>query len=178
MKTIIRSVVLLAVAGVLALVGPAAVANASPGASHPGKHVTQQDKDFLRAAHQSNLAEIADGNLALQKSSNPSVRALGAMWIADHTRLDADLAKVAATLGVALPAKPNAEQRALARKLQELSGAEFDKAWIKGETTGHRKAKANGQRELKKGSNELAIAVAQTSAPIIEHHLQELLDLQ
>ncbi len=63
MRRIVRATVLLLAAVVLALVGPAAVAQA---ATSDGQ-VSAQDKAFLRAAHQSNLAEIATGKLAEQK---------------------------------------------------------------------------------------------------------------
>jgi putative membrane protein len=59
-----------------------------------------QDTRFLRAAHQSNLAEIATGQLAQQKATNPTVRDLGARFVTDHTPLDQALQQTAAALGV------------------------------------------------------------------------------
>ena len=64
------------------------------------------------------------------------------------------------------------------RKLDKLSGSAFDNAWISGQIVAHKKAKANGQRELTKGSNRNAVKVARTSAPIVAHHLDELMKLR
>lgn len=185
MRSIIRGATLLVAAVVLALVGPAAIAQAATphhqaqGApSGCGTNVSHQDARFLKAAHQSNLAEIQTGQLAVSRSKTAAVRDLGMMFVTDHTPLDADLVKVAAKLGVTLPSRPNAEQRAFAAKLDKLSGAEFDKAWLKGQIKGHRKAKATGQHELKTGSDCDAITVARTSAPIVVHHLDELVSLR
>jgi putative membrane protein len=175
MRTIIRGAVLMLAALALVLLGPAATA----GATTPdhGK-VSEQDKAFLVAAHQSNLAEIATGELADRKAADQRVRDLGRMLVTDHTKLDADLVKVAHKLGVALPSQPNAEQKAFAAKLAKLSGTSFDRTWVSGQLTAHCKAQDNGKKELAKGSNKDAVKVAKTSAPVIAHHIQELQDIQ
>jgi putative membrane protein len=174
MRTILRGAAMLLAALVLVIVGPAAAA----GATTPGHdRVSDQDRAFLVAAHQSNLAEIATGALAERKGASEEVRDLGKMFVTDHTRLDADLEKVADRLGVHLPSQPNAEQRAFAAKVAKLSGSSFDRQWLAGQITAHCKAKANGEKELAKGSNHDVIELARTSAPIIAHHLQELQDI-
>ena len=74
MRSIIRGAVVLLGAVALALLGPAAMAEAATGA-------TAQDAAFLRAAHQSNLAEITTGKLAQRKGRSAEVRDLGRMWV-------------------------------------------------------------------------------------------------
>jgi putative membrane protein len=174
MRTILRGAAMLLAALVLVLVGPAAAANAT---TPDHGHVSDQDKAFLVAAHQSNLAEIATGALAERKGASKEVRDLGKMFVTDHTRLDADLKKVADKLGVHLPSQPNAEQRAFAAKVAKLSGSSFDRQWLAGQITAHCKAKANGEKEIAKGSNHDVIKIAKTSAPVIQHHLDELQDI-
>jgi putative membrane protein len=175
MKWIIRATVLLLGTVALALVGPAAMAEASTGHS---SGVTAPDRTFLRAAHQSNLAEIATGKLAQQKSRNAHVRELGRMWVADHTRLDATLKQVAKRYGVSLPSQPNAEQRAQAARDAKLSGTAFDRTWLNGELTGHVKTRTAGRTELAKGSNADVQKIARTSAPIVQHHINEIVSTQ
>ena len=176
MRLIVRGVVLLLGAVALALVGPATMAQAStPGSAHG---VTDQDRAFLRAAHQSNLAEIAAGTLAEQKGRSAQVRELGRMWVEDHTRLDADLKKVTQRLGVSLPTQPNAEQRAFAARVKKLSGTTFDKVWLSGQLTGHVETRTAGRTELARGSNADALKVAKTSAPIVQHHINEIVFTQ
>jgi len=85
-----------------------------------------QDRAFLVAAHQSSLTEIQAGKAALQKSGNGVVRQHGQLFIRDHTRLDADLRKVADDLDVDLPSQPNATQRATLASVSALSGSAFD----------------------------------------------------
>jgi len=133
-----------------------------------------QDRTFLVAAHQSNLTEIAAGKAALQKSSNGVVRRHGQLFIRDHTRLDADLRKVADDLDVDLPSQPSAAQRATLASVSAKSGSAFDAAWLSSQLAGHRQAKAAGQRELAQGSDARVKQLATAAAPVIQMHLDML----
>ncbi|GAA3351994.1 hypothetical protein GCM10020358_84160 [Amorphoplanes nipponensis] len=156
-----------AVAGVATvLLLPATAATAAP---------SDQDTAFLRAAHQSNLAEIATGRLAQQQAGSDRVKELGARWVADHTKLDTALRDTAGTLGVDLPDAPNAEQRALARRYQAASGAAFDKLWVPTQMDAHMKAMQLGEKELAQGGDAQAKKVAQDAAPVVAAH-HDLLD--
>ena len=166
--TIARRLAMLAGAAALAcayLGLTAGIAAAAPSA---------QDKAFLVAAHQSNLTEIQAGKAALQKSGNDVVRRHGQLFIRDHTRLDADLRKVAGALNVDLPSQPSAAQRATLASVSAKSGSAFDAAWLASQLTGHRQAKADGQRELSQGSDAQVKKLAQTAAPVIQMHLDML----
>jgi putative membrane protein len=131
---------------------------------------SEQDAAFLRAAHQSNLAEIATGQQAQQKASSQVVKDLGARFVADHTRLDAAVTDAAATLGVSLPDAPNPEQQAAAARLDAASGQEYDALWISIQLDAHMKAMANGEKEIAQGSDPLAVQVARDAAPVIAAH--------
>jgi putative membrane protein len=156
-----------AVAGVATLLlVPATAAAAAP---------SDQDTAYLRAAHQSNLAEIATGRLAQQKAESDEVKELGERWVADHTRLDAALTQTAEALDVELPEAPNAEQQALARRYEAASGSAFDKLWIPTQMDAHMKAMQLGQREIADGSDARAKKVAQDAAPVVASH-HELLE--
>ena len=172
MRSLIRATVLLLGAVVLTLLGSMATAEAST----PG--VTSQDAAFLRAAHQSNLAEITTGKQAEQKSGNAQVRALGREWVMMHTQLDAGLRQVARKHGVSLPGQPNAMQRAQAAKDAKFSGAAYDRTWLSGELTGHVMTRTGGRTELARGSNADVLKIDRTSAPIVQHHINQIVAAQ
>jgi putative membrane protein len=151
-----------AVAGVATLLLlPATSASAAP---------SDQDTSYLRAAHQSNLAEIATGNLAQEKAESQQVKDLGARWVEDHTRLDSALQDTAEALGVDLPDAPNAEQQALARRYEAASASEFDALWIPTQMDAHMKSMRLGETEIAEGSDAQAKKVAQDAAPVIAAH--------
>ncbi|WP_202638775.1 DUF4142 domain-containing protein [Bailinhaonella thermotolerans] len=140
--------------------------------------LNEQDRTYLVRAHQSNLAEIAAGKAASQKSNAAELRDMGAKLIDDHTKLDEDVKRVAQRAGVALPATPSQEQQ---RQLQEVSGksgVEFERAWVTSQLAGHRQTLAEGGRELEQGSAAEVKRLARDAEPVVQHHLDMLLDLK
>jgi putative membrane protein len=154
----------IAVAGALLFL-PLLPAGAS-AASAP----SAQDRAFLIAAHQANLAEIAGGHLAGQKGVSAQVRALGTRFAADHTTLDSALVKTAEAAGVALPATPNPEQQALAAKYRTAPASAFDALYLTTQMTAHTQALAAGRTELAKGADPAVKTVVATAAPVILAH--------
>jgi putative membrane protein len=160
------------------LAGAAALACAWVGLTAAGAAAAPsgQDRAWLAAAHQSNLTEIEAGKAALAKSSNAVVREHGQLFIRDHTRLDADLRKVAEELNVDLPSQPSPAQRATLAEVSAQSGAAFDAAWVRSQLAAHRAAKASGQEELAEGSDAQVKGLAEAAAPVIQMHLDMLVE--
>jgi putative membrane protein len=164
MRRLVLRALSIAAAAALVVAG-ATVAQAAPTA------LNAQDRSYLQGAHQSNLAEIATGKLAQTKGSSKAVKELGMMLVADHTKLDAALRKVAAAKQVSLPSAPNAEQRAMQAKLAAASGADFDAMFVSGQIVGHAKTMALGMKEAKAGQDPTVKKAAAAAAPVVaEHH--------
>ncbi|MGK5682504.1 DUF4142 domain-containing protein [Actinoplanes sp. URMC 104] len=125
---------------------------------------------FLRAAHQSNLAEIAAGRLAQRKSPSAGVRAIGARFVRDHTAMDAEVIRVAAQLRVTLPDLPTEQQQELACRYEAARPTEFDPLFVSTQLAGHHKALKRAQREATAGAEPPARQVAAAAVPVIESH--------
>lgn len=136
--------------------------------------VSSQDRSWLIAAHQSNLAEISGGNLAAGKGHTDAVRKAGRMLTQDHAELDSKLRSVAQELGVNLPAEPNAEQQQEAKEFKSLSGTRFDQAWTHDQADGHVKAIELTEREIQTGSVPQVKQLAQSTLPVLKKHLNTL----
>jgi putative membrane protein len=147
---------------------------AAPAALRTVTDVTAQDRQWMVAAHQSNLTEIAAGTAAQQKATTDKVRRLGTMFKQMHTQQDAQLRAAARTLGVDLPGAPNAQQRAALAAVSAESGAAFDAAWIAQQTTSHRQTLAATDQQIANGSNDTALRLARASRPVVAAHLAEL----
>jgi putative membrane protein len=150
----------------LAAVGTLSVARAA---------LSAQDRAFLRAAHQTNLAEIAGGRIAERRGRTPEVRALGARFIRDHTAMDADLTRIAGDLGVRLPQRPNEAQRKRAAQYESFEAERFDILYVLTQLVGHQAAMADGDREIKEGRNPQVRRLAVDAAPVVASHHRELL---
>ncbi|WP_280267237.1 DUF4142 domain-containing protein [Nocardia wallacei] len=147
--------------------GAAGVAGAQPTA-------TPVDRDFLMAAHQSHMAEIAMGGRATAMASCREVQELAPTLVADHTRLDGMVTAAAARNGVALPVTPTAEQAQTVLDTAPKTGRDFDIAWLQAQEKGHTAALQNAERELAAGQSPDVRGVAEQSAPLIEEHLEEV----
>ncbi|WP_436527532.1 DUF4142 domain-containing protein [Actinoplanes sp. HUAS TT8] len=162
-------------------VAPAAVAPAADPAAvsalaEPAAVASGPDAEFLQAAHQANLAEIAAGRIAWTKSSNPGIKSLAASFMRDHIRMDAELYQTARKLRVFLPGTPTVEQQALAERYTIAGPDTFDEYFISTQLAAHRAALKLTGEESDKGSAAPVKALAENATPIIARHRQMLRD--
>jgi predicted outer membrane protein len=132
---------------------------------------------FLPKAAAGNRFEIVTGQLAQQRAQSDAVKALGAMFVTDHTAALQQVTQVAATLGISLPAGLDPMQQAIVERLQTLTGAEFDAAWIQAQIPAHRMALRLHLRAAIRGENDAIRMLGQNALPVITKHLAELLDI-
>jgi putative membrane protein len=145
-----------------------------PGAAVPPVSQQQMDKKFVQGALQGGMAEVALGKLALEKSSNEDVKKFAQRMVDDHTKLGEDMKPVAEQLGVAMPTDLSRKDKALEAKLQGLSGAQFDKAYVKAMVKDHQKDLQEFQHEAQSAVTPAVKEAAQKGAPIIQSHLEEI----
>ncbi|MGC5075808.1 DUF4142 domain-containing protein [Agrococcus sp. DT81.2] len=139
--------------------------------------VSDQDTTWMQAAHQSNLAEIAAGTSAQERGASDAVREMGAQLVTDHQTLDANLTAAATELGVELPAEPTPEQQAALQQVEANTGEAYDTAWIASQIDGHRASLAATDQEIASGSDAAVIALAQAARPVIQGHLDHLMQM-
>jgi len=136
--------------------------------------VSSQDRKFIQAASQGNLAEVQTGKLALQKSHDAGVKQVAQHLINDHTKAQQQLATLARSLNVTVPSSPNSEQKAIYQKWSKLSGTAFDNSYLHGELQDHVKTINLFQKEIKAGSNSSVKAYAQQTLPALASHESHL----
>ena len=111
---------------------PNTAAAPSSSASSPGAaagKVTKTDHAFMRQLTQANLAEVAAAKIAQQKATNPAIKTYAQQMIDDHSSAQTELQTLADAKGVTLPKAPDAAHQAAAKKMQNLSGAAFDRSY-------------------------------------------------
>jgi putative membrane protein len=145
----------------------------APATAQP--QLSAQDSQFLQQVHQGNLAEIAAGKLAQSKAGSVEVRDLGALFVTDHTQMDAAVQQLANTLGVTLPQAPNPEQQAMQTELQNASPGTFDSTFIPGQITAHTMTMQLIQTELANGTSNDVKKAASDAAPVVQKHHDRLM---
>jgi putative membrane protein len=102
--------------------------------------VTDQDKQFLAMAAQSDFDEIKLSQLAETKATNSSVKSFAHEMVTDHTNLEAKMKPFATAWGITPPTSLDPDHQTIYDKLNGLSGPDFDKAYMDAMTTDHHKA--------------------------------------
>jgi putative membrane protein len=96
----------------------------------PGETGQQMvDKQFLRTAVETGIADVKLAELAAQKGG-PDVKTLAQQMIEDHTAINKDLGDAADAIGVMLPRKMSKDEQAEYDKLNGLSGKDFDTEYL------------------------------------------------
>jgi len=101
---------------------------------------SEDDKQFLSTAAQSDMNEIKLSQLAESKASKPQVKAFARKMVADHTMLETKMKPFATAWGLTPPAGLDSDHQAIYDKLNSLSGADFDKEYMNAMAADHHKA--------------------------------------
>jgi putative membrane protein len=132
------------------------------------------DAAFYKKAAEGGMAEVEMGKLAQEKSSTASVKEFGAMMVADHSAANQKLKAIAAGKNIKLPMSISVGQTATKTKLEALSGATFDKSYIKGMVKDHQEDIKEFQTEATSGQDPDARAYAATTLPTLTAHLKKI----
>jgi predicted outer membrane protein len=133
------------------------------GAIHPSA--------FLVNLYQDGNGEILLSTLALEKASDPEVRAYAQKMIADHTAANNQIAQLAQTKGITLPTETSVEHRAVYEDIVDMEGADFEKAYMNHNVLVHELAVAQAEAQSERGTDADIRAYAATVLPVLTPHL-------
>ena len=159
------------------LIATAAVAllAAGPAIAQGGKEspsASSGDAKFIEHVARDGQAEVDLGRLGEQKAQATEVKALARRLVADHTKSNQQLMKIAQQDGVqpaGQPSKSESNQRA---KLEKLNGQAFDRAFVKEIVQDHQKDIKYFQKEQNSLKDPQLKSFAQQTLPVLQQHLQ------
>jgi len=140
--------------------------------SRPPANAKTTDQDFVKEAAQAGIAEVALGKLALQRAQNPYVRQFAQRMVDDHSRVNHELTDLAKNQGVEVPNEMNAEQRNLNARLATLSGAAFDREYMRAMVKDHTRNVALFRNYSQNGKHEEMKSWAAKTLPTLRRHDQ------
>jgi putative membrane protein len=137
---------------------------------HAGHATASSPTEFIKKAGAVGIAEVQLGNLAQERAASDDVKRFAKRMVEDHTKANADLAKIAQKKNVTLSKDLDAKHKALHDRLAKLSGNEFDRAYMDEMLDGHREVVAEFQRETKSTDPDVRDFATRT-LPTLEQHL-------
>ena len=105
------------------------------------------------------------------------VRKFAAMLVRDHSATRAQAIAAARASRVGIPRGTTAEAQHLHRRLQRLSGAEFDEAFLTAMIKDHRKA-VSKYAEQRRTGDAVTRQLAEDALPHLSEHLRTALSLR
>ncbi len=141
-------------------------------ASAQSSGVSAADRTFMDKAAQGGLAEVQLGQLAEEKASSQQVKNFGQRMVTDHSRANDKLKGIASSKGVTLPDSLDAKDKALYDRLSGLSGAAFDKEYMRTMIRDHNMDIAEFRKESKMAKDPDVRSFASSTLPTLEDHLR------
>lgn len=135
------------------------------------------DTAFVTEAMKGDNDEVALGNLAEKKGASAGVKDLGKMLATDHAAHKQEVAALAQKANVPVTGDLKDEAKAEQAKLEGLSGAAFDKEFVRATVENHQKDIAKYEQQAKSGDPQTA-ALANKTLPTLRKHLQAAQALQ
>lgn len=166
-----KSVVTL-LAGVVLTGGAALMAQSKTGSSDRMSGPGSPDQMFMTKAAQGGMAEVEMGKLAKDHAQSQAVKDFGQRMVDDHSKAGDELKSLASQKNVTLPADMDAKSKAAYDRLSKLNGDAFDKAYMKGMLSDHRKDVAEFKKEANSGKDPDVKSWASKTLPTLEEHLK------
>ncbi len=132
---------------------------------------TATDKAFIAKVSQGGMFEVAAGRLAATKGSTQDIRDFAIAEVHDHTLVGDKLKKVSAQAGITFSTTPNADFSAKLQHLKSLSGAAFDKAYLKEMSSLHDMDGAAFEKEASEGGTPALKAFGAETHRIVKRHI-------
>ena len=145
---------------------------AKPASDKGDSVVTGGDLAFMNAAAPGGMAEVELGKLAAGKAENAEVKAFAQKMVEDHSKAGEELKQLAAQKKVSLPPDLMPAHKQLMEKLSKLSGAEFDKEYVKAMVADHNKDVTAFESASKTAGDTDLKAFATKTLPTLKMHLE------
>jgi putative membrane protein len=139
---------------------------------------TSPDSKFAMMAAHGGAAEVKMGQLAAEKGTDPAVKAFGQQMVDDHSKANTELMSVAQSESMTLPSDPDTKQKAEYAKLSAMSGAAFDKAYVKAMVKDHEEDVKDFTKESQSGADPKVKEFAATTLPVLQGHLDKIKSIQ
>jgi putative membrane protein len=165
-STLMKSVVF-----ALAMSLPVGLALAADSKMNSSK-MSSGDSGFIKEAAQGGMMEVELGKAAQEKASNEKVKDFGKRMEQDHSKANDELKKIASDKGVQLSSDLDKKHKSKMDKLTKLSGAEFDRQYMRDMVSDHKDDIKKFQNEANKGKDADLKKFASQTLPTLKEHLQ------
>lgn len=129
------------------------------------------DDKFLHDAAAGGMMEVELGHLAMERAASAEVKAFGQRMVMDHGRANQQLTQIATSKGMTLATKLPPDMQQMRDRLARLSGAEFDRMYVRHMVEDHKKDVSDFEKQAENGTDPSLRTFAQQTLPTLREHL-------
>lgn len=129
---------------------------------------------FWNEAAAGGMAEVELGKIAATKAQNADVKRFAQMMVDDHSKANEELKSLAAKKNISLPTAVDAKHKSTIDRLQGLSGAAFDRAYVDDMVEDHEADVQAFEKQSKDNPDADVKAFAAKTLPTLRKHLEEI----
>lgn len=136
--------------------------------------IDNSDQNFAEKAALGGIMEVEAGKIAVEKATNPDVKAFGQKMIDDHSKINETLKSLANTKNMTLPTMMSESQQKDLKDLREKTGSDFDKSYVKMMVDDHKDDVDEFQKEVDKLKDMDLKNFAINTLPTLQTHLASI----
>lgn len=132
------------------------------------------DSEFAVEAASGGMMEVELGRMAQEKATNARVKSFGAMMVTDHSKANEELKSLAASKNITLPTTLGEKHQKHVDDLSKLTGAEFDKEYVKLMVDDHKEDISKFEDAAKNCKDADLKSFATKTIPTLQKHYEEI----
>jgi putative membrane protein len=130
------------------------------------------DRKFAKDATVAGMTNVEMGRLALEKASSDDIRQFGKKLLDEQTQANDRLKELASQDNISVPDALDTKHQSQIDKLSKLSGAEFDKAYLKEQLKNHEVQVRDFSEEAQRGTDPSVKSFAAGMLPKLQRQLE------
>jgi putative membrane protein len=143
---------------------------ASSESSSSNDKLSWGDRRFVKKAAEGGHSEVALGQLAQEKGSNPDVKSYGQQLVQDHTQANSQLMQIAQQKDLKLDEDKSKDDREY-KRLSKATGSDFDRQFVEHEVKDHEKDIKEFEKAAKDSKDPQVRDFAAQVLPKLREHL-------
>jgi putative membrane protein len=136
------------------------------------------DQHFAEKAAMGGIMEVEAGKIAVEKATNPDVKAFGQKMIDDHSKINESLKDLAVKKNMILPTMMSESQQKDLNDLRKKTGSDFDKQYVKMMVNDHKDDVDEFQKEVDKLNDMDLKNFAINTLPTLQTHLASIKQIE
>ena len=130
-------------------------------------------QEFLQKAAEGQQVEMAFGQLAAERADAAEVKAFGVQMMDDHRKTSVEIRQLASKEGVTLPAELTGKHKNKKDEFAQLSGTDFDRAYMRYMVRDHMKDVKEFERSARAIKDPRVQQWAEGTLPLLKQHLRK-----